>query len=334
MSGPDRAGLALWPIRYKPKDDELLSSWLIRLAHGMGLKVQTLCNLEFGNRRQVWNRDIDRLGPPWLLETLSRRTGTPLHVVQRTTLRPYEGILYRQYKYSGVLPWVLGLQMYHRVWQGNGLQYCPACLAEDETCYYRRSWRLALNTICLRHRCLLLDRCPDCDAGVAFIRTELGRPDIDEFPGLSTCHACSRDLRQASSSAPSCLDGEAAQWLTDLWRNVEAGRIDNECLDSIEVLHVVCSLLTRRRPALHLAEYLCDVLGADRLSPTTRRTPIESRGVAERHQLLQMAAWMAVDLPERLAEALGQRAFRFNHLLRDFRHLPASYRAVVEALPR
>jgi len=45
---------ALWPIRYKPLPDELLSSWLVRLAHGHGLKVQTFCNLIFGNRRQVW----------------------------------------------------------------------------------------------------------------------------------------------------------------------------------------------------------------------------------------------------------------------------------------
>ena len=96
-------------MRYKPQEDELLSSWLVRLAHGLNMKVQTLCNLEFGNQRQVWNRDIDRLGPPWLIETLSRRTGTPLRVAQQTTLRVYDGVLYRRFKSSGVLPWVLRL---------------------------------------------------------------------------------------------------------------------------------------------------------------------------------------------------------------------------------
>lgn len=39
---------SLWPIRYKPYRDELLTSWLIRLAWGHGLKVQTFCNLVFG----------------------------------------------------------------------------------------------------------------------------------------------------------------------------------------------------------------------------------------------------------------------------------------------
>ena len=64
----------LWPIHYKPLPDELLSSWLVRLAHGHGLKVQTFCNLIFGNSQQVWNRDIDRLAPTWLLDQLSYRT--------------------------------------------------------------------------------------------------------------------------------------------------------------------------------------------------------------------------------------------------------------------
>lgn len=66
---------SLWPIRYKPLPDELLSSWLVRLAHGHGLKVQTFCNLIFGNKLQVWNRDIDRLAPEWLIAELSSKTG-------------------------------------------------------------------------------------------------------------------------------------------------------------------------------------------------------------------------------------------------------------------
>lgn len=77
--------VALWPIRYKPLPDELLSSWLVRLAHGHGLKVQTFCNLMFGNRRQVWNRDIDRLAPDWLVEALALHTGTPMELARRTT---------------------------------------------------------------------------------------------------------------------------------------------------------------------------------------------------------------------------------------------------------
>jgi hypothetical protein len=122
----------LWPIRYKPFPDELLSCWLVRLAHGHGLKVQTFCNLMFGNRRQVWNRDIDRLAPAWLVDELILRTGTSPELAWGTTLHAYEGILYSKFQMSGTLRWILALKVYHRTRKGYGLQFCPACLAEDQ----------------------------------------------------------------------------------------------------------------------------------------------------------------------------------------------------------
>lgn len=333
MTEPSRASLPLWPIRYKPRDDELLSSWLIRLSHGMGLKVQTLCNLEFGNQRQVWNRDIDRLGPEWLIETLSQRTGTPLNLARQTTLRAYDGILYRRFKTSGILPWVLRLKMYHRTWRGHGLMFCPGCLADDEAPYYRRSWRIAMHTVCLRHRCMLMDRCPVCQAGVGFTRTDLGQPAVDEFPPLNLCHACGFDLSLAESLSPRCLDHAAAAWLTRLWSDFADGNLGRETVDRIRLLHVVGSLLTKHHKAMHLSAYVCDRLGVDRLPPDPGRTPLEARPVDQRHQLLQMAAWLLTDLRCRLGEALRDHAVRFNHLLRDFRNVPSDYRQTVLALP-
>jgi hypothetical protein len=100
MSGLVGLNRQLWPIRYKPQPDELLSCWLIRLAHGHGLKVQTFSNLLFGHRRQVWNRDVDRLGPSWLIEELSHRTGTPMSAAKATCLRAYEGVLFQSFKLS------------------------------------------------------------------------------------------------------------------------------------------------------------------------------------------------------------------------------------------
>jgi len=154
----------LWPIRYRPLPDELLSSWLVRLAHGHGLKVQTLCNLIFGDQRQVWNRDIDRLAPMWLITELCRQTDTPFDVAWATTLRTYEGWLYPKYRSSGMLHWILMLNMYHRKRQGYGMQFCPHCLASDPVPYLRKSWRVAFNTVCAQHGNLLADRCPACGA--------------------------------------------------------------------------------------------------------------------------------------------------------------------------
>ena len=61
----------LLPAHPHPLADELLTSWFARLAYGQGLKVQTLNRLLFGSDRQLWNRDIDRLSPAWLVLALA-----------------------------------------------------------------------------------------------------------------------------------------------------------------------------------------------------------------------------------------------------------------------
>ncbi|QZY47080.1 TniQ family protein [Mycolicibacterium austroafricanum] len=44
---------------------------------------------------------------------------------------------------------------------GNGWRFCPHCLAASGGAWLLR-WRLLWNFACLRHRCLLADRCPRC----------------------------------------------------------------------------------------------------------------------------------------------------------------------------
>lgn len=73
------------PAHPKPYFDELLSSWLIRLAHTNGLKVQTFCHLLFPNF-EIWNRDIDRHAPDFVIETLAEKTGSTAEQIHATTL--------------------------------------------------------------------------------------------------------------------------------------------------------------------------------------------------------------------------------------------------------
>lgn len=81
----------LWPAHPRPLPGEALSSWLIRCAHANGMKAQTFAVRNFGHERQIWNRDIDRLAPDWLLQIMSERTGTPLVQVQKMTALLFEG---------------------------------------------------------------------------------------------------------------------------------------------------------------------------------------------------------------------------------------------------
>lgn len=322
----------LWPIRYKPLPDELLSSWLVRLAHGHGLKVQTFCNLIFGNRLQVWNRDIDRLGPDWLVNELSARTGTPLEIAHRTTLRAYEGLLYPQFKLSGVLQWILTLKMYHRKHEGFGLQYCPLCLREESEPYFRRSWRVAFNTVCVQHQCMLLDRCPNCGAGVAFHRRDMGRTDAAVTDSLAGCHQCGFDLGESVAEPIISYDVQASDWHAGLCGQLTKPDSAPPVIevDSFGVMRQLFMLLTSRYPTVKLHAYVCDQMRVLEMQLTKGRIAIETRPLHERHHLVQLLAWLMVDLEPRLRMAWRAKAVRYNHLSKDFKNVPEWYLKVIE----
>lgn len=321
----------LWPIRYKPFPDELLSCWLVRLAHGHGLKVQTFCNLMFGNRRQVWNRDIDRLAPAWLVDELILRTGTSPEVAWGTTLRAYEGILYRKFRLSSTLRWILALKVYHRTRQGYGLQFCPACLAEDEIPYFRKRWRIALNTVCSKHGNMLFDRCPQCNVAVAFHRLDMAWMETIDVAPLSYCHSCQFDLRQAVPVKPIVYEVGASSLLLEACRQIEHDGVQESEWDlgNFAVMHQLCRIMTTRYKHAHLREFVLDQIGVPDIELIGGHVPFEMRNIQERHHLLQLACWLMVDLEYRLSSAWLAKAVRYNLLLKDFQSSPNWYDAIV-----
>jgi hypothetical protein len=52
-------------------------------------------------------------------------------------------------------------------------QFCPNCLAEE--CYQRLNWQLEIVTICLKHNCLLLDGCQNCQHKLSVSAVALGK---------------------------------------------------------------------------------------------------------------------------------------------------------------
>ena len=333
MSGWRGLTTTLWPIRYKPFPDELLSSWLMRIAHGHGLKVQTFCNLIFGNRYQVWNRDVDRLGPPWLMDALVQCTGVAPDIAYGTTLRAYEGQLYRRFRTSGALQWIQTLQMYHRKRKGYGIQFCPKCLREGEQVYYRRIWRVSFYTMCAQHRCTLLDRCPDCGAGISFHRTDVGQYQLDELAGvLVKCHQCGSDLSQAEASPALVYDDASFAFHMELCTGLYRGHPQDPYL--LAVLHHLSMLLLAEHPRLRLQAYICKLLDVTPIQIPQRRTSIESLPLVERHYLMLLIGWLMQDLEERLNQARYAKAVRYLHLVRDFPDPPEWYRRITEGMER
>lgn len=305
----------------------------MRIAHGHGLKVQTFCNLIFGSRHQVWNRDIDRLGPDWLLDTLAECTGTPRDVAFHTTLRAYEGQLFRRFRSAGTLQWIQTLMMYHRKRQGFGMQLCPACLQEGDQPYYRRLWRVSFYTICSRHACMMLDRCPDCGAGISFHRTDVGNYQLQELSGvLVRCHRCGVDLSRVTAPLASTYETHSSAFHLALCEDLAIGR--SQDIGLMDVLHHLSTLLISSTERLQLQAYTSEQLNTRTTPKPSRRTTIESHSLDDRHHFMLLIAWLMQDLEGNLKRARDVRAIRYLHLRRDFPEPPAWYADMVNRFER
>lgn len=324
----------LWPVRIKPLPDELLSSWLVRLAHGHGLKVQSFCHLIVGDEHQVWNRDIDRLAPNWLIEELSSGTGLPITTALETTLRAYEGVFYPKFQPAGHLSWILTQKMYHRKRNGYGLQFCPRCLSLDAVPFFRKRWRIALNTVCHEHQVALLDRCPNCGQAIALHRLDMRDVALSKKLMLSFCATCGEDLSRVVAPTTLIYADDAGQLLAKFARKLEGhdplwSRLD---IEELAVLRHLTALMTSRYKHDHLREYVVEQLHVDDLPVSFGYVSIEALPWHERHHLVQLAAWLLADLEHRLTNAWKDGAIRYNLLLKGFDSPPGWYSQIVDQL--
>lgn len=182
----------LWPIRPKPKQDELLSSWLCRIAEENQMQTSAFCSAVFLGERFTF-REIDKTFDFEMMANLSLGTGIPIDRIWEASLLSDSGYVF-DFRPVGTTGWIFPTASADGE-NGNGLAYCPLCL--EEAPYYRRSWRFAFNTACPKHRVFLMRGCSSC-----------GKPynyyyGATEFPTgsslLVTCRWCGADLRNAAS---------------------------------------------------------------------------------------------------------------------------------------
>lgn len=262
------------------------------------------------------------------MEKLAAATGTPIEAAMQTTLRPFEGVVYPKFKESGVLPWIQTLMVYHRKRNAYGMQFCPQCLAEDEEPYFRRSWRIAFNTVCSHHQVMLHDRCPQCDAPVMYHRIEMGRSGIPDTVAMGDCHACGHSLAHSPVVAVMTYEPAAAFFHQQLCLAVTQPHGHGLSLDELRVMHQLVRLMLSQDETVALRQYVCVQLGVDDGILVHGRMQFESMALPERHHLMQLAAWMMVDLDARLNAAWRAGVVRYNHMAKDFHSPPRWYRTM------
>ncbi|MFZ6871907.1 TniQ family protein [Undibacterium sp. Di27W] len=157
---------AVWPVRVHPLEDELLSSYLSRVAlsHGMSLDDLILYMKEL--KRFPVGLDIDRAPNQSFIKYLSDKTGSGQNVIESMTLKKYEGIVFESLPRLGWGNLLLPAPSNSKRKIKTGLPFCPECFKTDKIPYFRLYWRLAFYSICLRHQVILHDHCTECNEPV------------------------------------------------------------------------------------------------------------------------------------------------------------------------
>ena len=318
----------LWPAHVKPREDELLSSWLLRIALSHGMTLDLFCSA-FWSGNLVSGRDVDRLTDERVITLISERTGVTAARVEQTTLSVYEGWLFEKQGHLGYTPWITSLRIYCLDRKSFGLQFCPRCLAEDREPYFRRRWRLAFVTLCERHHALLLDRCPQCLVAINAAKNPLGNDGCTTVSRIMTCcYACGFDLRKGHRGSARCqilpeVVGYQRRLLMALqqgWIEVRPGELVYSHL-YFRVLLQMLRLLAKREKLREVVSRRSTIKMFTPVFPGNNKD-IERLSLPHRLGLLGMARYMFEDWPERFISLCQQEGIWSARFLQRFRDAP------------
>ncbi len=309
----------LWPAHPHPYRGECMSSWIVRCAHTNGMKVQTFCDRVFRKNYEIWNRDIDRNTPEWLIKKISNKTATTRKNTLKTTFKLYEKRLFPELHPASQLRWVMPLKHYHRITTGFALQYCPMCLAEDNEPYFRLAWRLAQHTFCPKHLIMMHDRCHQCKNPVAFHRIEQGHPQRFETNTLDRCWKCERPLSLAPINPVTIWHPSVFNQWHQILKLIERQFTNTGPVNykRIALTHQICRILVSKNSAPKLQAYICNKTQQPIFPIDKGGTLFEQRNATERHYIHGLALWLTGRTPEKLRAALKSKTLKIHETYKD-----------------
>jgi hypothetical protein len=164
---PERQQATLWPYRPQRLRDELLSSWLCRVAQGLAAPPKRFAQDAIGAQLV----DVDRTIGDAALDRLAFLSGQSAAHLLDATLRPDIKPLATESRprvHQAVALYGDLILQRRRGGQCIGpiTQYCPVCRADSRTADLRRGWRFSFEVACWDDGCLLFDSCWKCGAAV------------------------------------------------------------------------------------------------------------------------------------------------------------------------
>lgn len=190
-----------WIIRFPPIEGELLSSWLIRLAKEYQ-QPPILLVQKFSKATIGYLTHPDLILKSDVLKALANAIGiSPKRIASASLAGMAVNLGIDLSIRHGKFPWlfkVRGRTEDRKRVLSVPIQYCPQCLREDATPYFRKSWAFAFVVACDSHKCLLAQACPHCGASDYYAGSWLAPTGLQIQSALKNCLVCQGDLaRQA-----------------------------------------------------------------------------------------------------------------------------------------
>lgn len=318
------------PLRPAPSPDELLSSWLQRLAHANVVRLSFLARRIFGDST-FWESDPDRLLAHDRALALHSVTGVSAGAVHALTMQDFVGRLYPALPAHAQVSWITPLRRQGYLRRAPGLVWCPDCLREDA--YVRRHWRLSCALVCPEHGVLLRDACPHCGEPFAPLRHDLGRGRHWLHPELPFrfCAACEGRLDAHTEPAPEDLLS-FQRWVNGGLREQTMVWPDGRSVPTLEafaVLHQVSSLVRHEGLKAQL-----DRVGLPGLSRPSERcnSALEDHSLEGRRVLLGRVAWLIGEWPTRLLELAVPAGLTRRPMMANFGQAPLWFDQVADRL--
>ncbi|NOW94766.1 putative RNA-binding Zn-ribbon protein involved in translation (DUF1610 family) [Mucilaginibacter sp. SG564] len=313
-----------WPAYEDPRPDELFSSWLTRIAHLHGLKVETFCKIYWKNLT-FWNRDIDRFYYDKVSAVFLANSRITPDKLRNTFLSSYEGKLFELATYKTNQNWIIPLGIYHRTRSGYGQMYCPRCLYNDEQIskpYFRKSWRLSLSFACVDCGSWLSDRCPNCNSPVVFFRNEVGFKNILPDVNIARCYRCREKLSNEQINMPADKSIITLQTTLNRCLIAESPPIDFLVypFQYLDILHHLIRLINSKSTLLaQLRHSLCELNKLEYWQPIgSYRDRFDTLPIGERMKLLLLAHYLLEDWPSRFINVVYPiKRLRSAWLLKD-----------------
>lgn len=153
------------------QEDELLSSWLVRIALAHDTIPWSFYNMHFPEYKNIiFSRDLDVWAPQKFLEKLAQKSNLPYQEIFNLTLQSYIGTLLPQFNPSGMNKYFSYIKVRGRSNKLYGQKYCPKCLQENTLSYFKKEWRLKYIQTCKKHNLTLQDKCPNCNKPISIYK--------------------------------------------------------------------------------------------------------------------------------------------------------------------